>query len=207
MVRSSVRALVVGLCGTVIGCASRADVEAPAPPGTEGDRMLAAGHDRAAADAYLAAQVELEDPETRARLAVMQAIALLGTGDPGAERSALRILVRTEMDHRPSVWGRVAGIIAADLSRETALRETLVRLSADLADARSKLARATVELDARNQRGEADVASIAALETQGRRLEKRVEVLEAELVLRERELEDLRAELAALKRVDLSRDP
>lgn len=152
-------------------------------------------------------EAEAEDRERVAEARFFRALAWLAHDPPGKQARALLDLRKLEFEHGDLLWGRLAGLHVAALTRVDVLQTTLLELAIEQRDLQARvevLEQALAELHAERIEREAEHATLAR---------ERNELLEqldetrkqaTTLAARLRELED---ELAALKQIDMQREP
>lgn len=150
------------------------------------------------------------EPEQRERVAearFFRALAWMAQDPRGNQARALLELRKLEFEFSDVVWGRFAALYVATATRVDALQATLLEVSFEQRELQARievLEQSLVELHA--ELGKRDT-EVDGLERERNELTEQLEEVRAEAaaaVARQRELED---ELAALKQIDMQREP
>ncbi|KIG14621.1 hypothetical protein DB30_06500 [Enhygromyxa salina] len=149
-------------------------------------------------------------PERREAVAharFFRALSWLAQG-PRIERARGELELRTlELDHADSVWGKIAAAHASKILRADALQEALLELTLELRE----LERQTSDLEHALAEAEASVeqrdAKLATLEREREQLRAQLDAAQAAAKLAAGRILALEEELAALKQVDMQREP
>jgi chromosome segregation ATPase len=188
--------------------AAPAVVSAPAEPELwAGDALFAEGRCGEAVAAYSAALEETTTRDATARLRLFRALARLECASTQSTEQAFGELRALERDYPTLVWGRLARLFIDELVREQALQQTLSRAEAELARLDEQIER--LEQDVRTARADATdhKALLATLRSERRTLQDAYEQATEKATAAQRRVEQLEAELAALKRIDMAREP
>lgn len=179
------------------------------PPSSlvESDLAFVSGRNEEAATSYASLAERTKEPDAyfRARLfALLAQRAASGPGSLDRILNELRILA-TEASETP--WGRVAGLYADEIVQTEALRFALQRAGADLSQRDSKLRELETTLAQTRAEATALADSIQAARDERAADQRNQKELEEQLLTREAAIATLEAELDALKRIDMARNP
>lgn len=171
------------------------------------DDLFARGDHRGAAEAYAAAAAhsKVQGDADRARFFHLLADrAASGPDDFDALLDAFRAL---SVEASGTRWGRLAGLYADEMSQANSLRWALQRAGADVVALLSKLTELDASLAAKEQLTAEQAAQLQAMKDERAQLQRSLHDLEEQLAARGAALDEVKAELDALKRIDLSRVP
>lgn len=211
MTRRTHLALLVGLVASPWGCARRTDttpvppIEAPTEP--DPDRLFAEGRFEAAVAAYTDALATELDPSERTRLRLFRALALRARGDRHGNRLALEALREIEHQQERTIWGRIARLFVDEMAREEALRDTVLQAAARLRDVQAEVEALEAQLAERDELLEEQRSNLANLKEERSRLAGQLSEAEAQAEKQAARLQELERELAALKQIDMQRQP
>ncbi|MFO7566374.1 MAG: hypothetical protein R6X02_27270 [Enhygromyxa sp.] len=153
------------------------------------------------------AGAEAEEPERAAEARFFRALAWLVQDPPGKHARALLELRQLEFEHPDLLWGRLAGLYVAAMTRVEVLQATLVELAIEQRDLQTRLEaleQSLAELLAERSKREAD---LAALNRERNQLVEQLEEARKQAVEAAARLRELEDELAALKQIDMQREP
>ncbi len=190
-----------------LACARPGPSEAPEPAPTLEQLFVAERH----AELVRAAEAALADEDLpRERVAearFYRAIAWLAGAPGNARARGLAELRALEFEYPDLIWGRLAELEVAAAGRVEALQATLVELALAQHEAHAELealARRLAEREAALARTKAEADK---LERERADLRAQLEQARARLVEQSAALAELEAELAALKQIDMQREP
>jgi hypothetical protein len=160
--------------------------------------------------ALLAANVIETVPDERERVAearFFRALAWMAQDPHGNQARALLEFRTLEFEYSDVIWGHVAALYVATATRVDALQATLLELGFEQRELQARievleasLAELHVEL------GERD-AEISGLARERNELTEQLEEARAEAAVTVARLRELEDELAALKQIDMQREP
>lgn len=158
----------------------------------------------------LATSVIESEGESRERVAearFFRALAWMAQDPYGNQARALLELRTLEFEHADLIWGQLAALQVAAATRVDALQATLFELVGEQRELQARieaLEQRVTELDA--QLTERD-AEIVKLERELRSLTEQLEQARTDAATTAVRLRELEAELAALKQIDMQREP
>lgn len=173
----------------------------------EADRTFASGRHDEAASAYASVAERSKDKNEVLRARLFALLSQRAASGPANLDRVLAELRELSVSAGHSQWGHLAGIYANEIAQAEALRWALQRAGADLGTRDARIAHLESEL-AKNQQEATDLAaSLEAIKDERAQQQRGAKELEEQLVAREASIASLEAELSALKRIDMSRDP
>jgi chromosome segregation ATPase len=187
-------------------CASRPE-PTKAPETTLQQLYVAQRH----GEVVLMAEAILEsEPEQRERVAearFFRALAWMAQSPHHDQARTLHELRTLEFEFSDQIWGRLAALYVAAATRVDVLQGTLLELGAEQRELKARievLDQSLAELQA--TLGERDT-QIAGLERERGELKEQLEDSRAEAAATAARLRELEDELAALKQIDMQREP
>lgn len=199
--------IIVLISVALASCASAPAAPPPrtapaATPALTADELFARGRYAAALDAY---RSELKRGERVPEVRTMVLVAQLAQLAPGW--SIADDLRAIESDYSSSRWGRIAGVIAAEIERGTVLRRAVMEAGADLRAAKAGVADLETKVGELKTQVADQLALVASLKDERTRMQAQVRDLEEHATQREARIRELEAELLALKQIDMERRP
>lgn len=147
------------------------------------------------------------DRERVAEARFYRAIAWLAQDPHGKQARALHDLRKLEFESSDLLWGRIAALYVAAVTRADVLQTTLLELAIEQRDLQTRveaLEHGLAELHAELAERDADLAGLTR--ERNELVEQLDEAREQAATLVER-IRELEAELAALKQIDMQREP
>ncbi|PRQ05601.1 hypothetical protein [Enhygromyxa salina] len=145
--------------------------------------------------------------ETVAHARFFRAMSWLAQ-DRRIERARGELELRAlELDYADCVWGQIAGAYASKLFRVDALQSALLELTLELRELEGQISTLEHELAEVEANGEQRDAKLAAVERERDQLRAQLDAAQAGAKLAESRIVALEEELAALKQVDMQREP
>lgn len=179
----------------------------PQRPLDQADLAFTRGDLQDAAGAYARAEDEAGNRDERLRARLFALIARTASSAPGALDPVHAELRAFAVEARASHWGRLAGLYADEMAQAEALRWAVQRAGADLEARRLRIAELEAELAHARQEATDLSETIATLKDEKAQQQRSTKELEEQLATNAALLASLEAELAALKRIDMSRTP
>lgn len=176
-------------------------------PMVQADAAFAGGRHNEAASAYASVAERSKDKDEALRARLFALLAQRAASGPDNLDRVLSELRSMAVSAGHSPWGRLAGIYADEIAQGEALRWALQRAGADLGTRDVRIANVESELSKKEQEATDLFASLEAMKDERAQQQRSVKELEEQLVTKEASIANLEAELAALKRIDMSRDP
>ena len=171
------------------------------------DRLFVRGDNEAAAMAYddVADAAGDSNEELRARFFALAARRANANAE-GLDQ-ALADLKIFAAQASSSQWGRIAAVLVADIQQGEVLRRAVMRAGADLAVVETHLEQSRAAHSATSTRAKALEAQIQSLKDERATALRNLRDLDEQLANERTRVEALEAELDALKRIDMARQP
>ncbi len=146
-------------------------------------------------------------PAVIARAQFLRAVARLAVGNPEAKELAKQELWRLEHEHSTTLWGVLARLYLGEVTRGRVLRQTILHAGAELHRARERIGELESELARVGDNNAELEQTLTALKEERGRLQWQLKELQDKNTAQETRIRDLEESLAALKRIDMQRQP
>lgn len=195
--------------GLVFGCGQPLPQPTPVPSNepVHGDALFVRGAFRAAVQAYDREIAKLTDPEAVAKTRFFRAVARIAIGNLAAKELARRELWQLEHEYASSVWGMLARLYLGEVSRGRVLRQTILHAGAELHHAQERIAELEGDLAQLGEQNAELQQTLTAMKEERARLQWQVKEAQEKSAAQEARVRELEEELAALKRIDMQRQP
>jgi chromosome segregation ATPase len=203
------RGLLVGTAlGLLLGCAGPKPPPLQAAPARpDPDASFALGRFSAAIAEYEELERTANDPDAALRSRFLAAMARLALDDLAEGSEAQKTLRRIEREHPASLWGAVSRVYLAELARGVVLHQAVLRSGVELHENKERIAAYEATLSS----AETDFRELQAAFTVAReeRAKFQTQLKEAQVSIAslEERIRELESELAALKQIDMKRQP
>lgn len=153
------------------------------------------------------ALAKVESTGHAAHLRLLRALARLSQHARSDQERGLTELRELELEFPDLVWGRMAALYVAQLTRADVLHESMLQAGVELRQLQDRIRVLEAEIaDARS--GEAHrQAKLSAIEGDREQLRKQLDEVQIRATAQVRRIAELEEELAALKRIDMQREP
>lgn len=188
---------------------ARPDSAPPTTPTrpTSAESLLMSGAFTSAIAAY---DRELENesaPEVIAKAQFLRAVARLAVGNPQAKELAKQELWRLEHEHATTLWGVLARLYLGEVTRGRVLRQTILHAGVELHRARERIGELEDELARAGDKHAELERTLTALKEERARLQWQLKEAQDKNAAQETRVRTLEESLAALKRIDMERQP
>ncbi len=178
----------------------------PAPP-ESAEALFMRGAFTHAIAAYDRELESESTPEVIAKAQFLRAVARLAVGNPAAKELAKQELWRLEHEHATTLWGVLARQYLGEVTRGRVLRQTILHAGAELHRARERIGELEAELARAGDNNAELEQTLTALKEERGRLQWQLKELQDKSSAQETRILDLEESLAALKRIDMQRQP
>jgi chromosome segregation ATPase len=158
----------------------------------------------------MAAAIIEAEPEQRERVAearFFRALAWLAQNPDRNQDRAVHELRKLEFEFSDVIWGRVAALYVAAVTRIDALQATLVELGFEHRELQARIEVLEQSLTELHADLETRDTTISGLERERDEFTKQLEAARTEAAATSARLRELEDELAALKQIDMQREP
>jgi hypothetical protein len=150
---------------------------------------------------------EQDDRERVAEARFFRALAWLAQDPPGKQPRALFELRKLELEDADLLWGHLAGLHVTALTRVEVLQLTLLELAIEQGHLQVRIDALEGELADRIAERSKREADLAALTRERNDLLEKIDEARKQATVTAARLRELEDELAALKQIDMQREP